>query len=211
MNIKDFILGYLIGKQDGGGEASVEPLEVTENGTYSEEGVAYSPVTVNVAGGASNIITGTFKPSAEGATETVDLGYTGNGYPIAALVAVDGGMYDPNSEWYSLDATQKVGMWAMVKSKANIAPVYTGSQANQEDTGTTMATYQFTSGSPTIFQYNGFSALSVFAPNPITSNASNVIKFPNKKTMAYYAKARNSSYYGLLNGITYRYWIVYSE
>ena len=48
MNIKDFILGYLIGKGDGGGGASVEPLEVTENGTYSEEGVAYSPVTVDV-------------------------------------------------------------------------------------------------------------------------------------------------------------------
>ena len=51
MNIKDFILGYLIGKNDGGGGASVEPLTVTENGEYSEEGVAYSPVTVNVAGG----------------------------------------------------------------------------------------------------------------------------------------------------------------
>ena len=50
MNIKDFILGYLIGKNDGGGGSSVdiEPLSVTENGEYSEEGVAYSPVTVDV-------------------------------------------------------------------------------------------------------------------------------------------------------------------
>lgn len=55
MNIKDFIMGYLIGKQDGGGGSGVdvEPLTVTENGEYSEEGVAYSPVTVNVSGGAS--------------------------------------------------------------------------------------------------------------------------------------------------------------
>lgn len=50
MNIKDFILGYLIGKGDGGGGSSVdiEPLSVTENGEYSEEGTAYSPVTVDV-------------------------------------------------------------------------------------------------------------------------------------------------------------------
>lgn len=32
------------------GNVQVEPLAVTENGTYSEIGVAYSPVTVDVAG-----------------------------------------------------------------------------------------------------------------------------------------------------------------
>ena len=32
----------------GGGDVTVEALSVTENGTYSEEGKAYSPVTVNV-------------------------------------------------------------------------------------------------------------------------------------------------------------------
>lgn len=34
----------------GGGGVTVEALSVTENGTYSEEGKAYNPVTVNVAG-----------------------------------------------------------------------------------------------------------------------------------------------------------------
>ena len=66
MNIKDFILGYLIGKQDGGSGASVEPLSVTENGEYSEEGVAYSPVTVNVSGGGGlEYETGTWTPSED--------------------------------------------------------------------------------------------------------------------------------------------------
>ena len=32
----------------GGGDVTVVPLSVTENGTYSEEGKAYSPVSVNV-------------------------------------------------------------------------------------------------------------------------------------------------------------------
>lgn len=35
-----------------GGSIEIEALTVTENGTYSEEGKAYSPVTVNVSGGA---------------------------------------------------------------------------------------------------------------------------------------------------------------
>lgn len=34
----------------GGSSVEVEALSVTENGTYSEEGKAYSPVTVNVEG-----------------------------------------------------------------------------------------------------------------------------------------------------------------
>lgn len=41
------------------GGATVEALNVTENGTYSEEGKAYSPVVVNVAGGASDFSTAT--------------------------------------------------------------------------------------------------------------------------------------------------------
>ena len=35
-------------------EITIEPLSVTTNGTYSESGKAYSPVTVNVSGGGSS-------------------------------------------------------------------------------------------------------------------------------------------------------------
>ena len=40
-----------------GGEISieVEPLTVTQNGTYAESGKAYSPVVVNVSGGGGNV------------------------------------------------------------------------------------------------------------------------------------------------------------
>ncbi len=44
------LAGYYLagGGASGGGGPEVESLSVTENGTYSEEGKAYSPVTVNV-------------------------------------------------------------------------------------------------------------------------------------------------------------------
>ena len=45
----------------GGGGVTVEPLSVTENGTYQEEGKAYSPVNVNVA--KTNIDIGASSPT----------------------------------------------------------------------------------------------------------------------------------------------------
>lgn len=46
---KDVDILGVVGSYEGGGDVTVEALSVTENGTYSEEGKAYSPVTVNVA------------------------------------------------------------------------------------------------------------------------------------------------------------------
>jgi len=91
MNIKDFILGYLIGKQDGGGGSSVEvePLTVTENGEYSEEGVAYSPVTVNVAGGGGGLEyeEGIFEPNADIARPTISFTNPHSASPAFVLMA----------------------------------------------------------------------------------------------------------------------------
>lgn len=44
--------GYIVLDDEGGGSITVEPLPVTQNGTYTAPtGTAYSPVTVNVSGG----------------------------------------------------------------------------------------------------------------------------------------------------------------
>lgn len=48
MNLYDAIIAGKIAGGEGGSGVTVEPLTITENGTYSEEGKAYLPVTVNV-------------------------------------------------------------------------------------------------------------------------------------------------------------------
>ena len=48
MNLHEYAQ-YLAMEGEAEPSVTVEPLEVTENGEYSEEGKAYSPVTVNVA------------------------------------------------------------------------------------------------------------------------------------------------------------------
>ena len=54
----------------GGGDVTVEALSVTENGEYSEEGKAYSPVTVNVTSDFS-IATITFTNNSQDASVPV--------------------------------------------------------------------------------------------------------------------------------------------
>ena len=205
MNIKDFILGYLIGKQDGGGGSGVdvEPLTVTENGEYSEEGVAYSPVTVNVSGGggASNIKTGTFTPKTEnvGMIETLDTGYDGNGYPIAALIVVDGGPYNPaNTDWYDLVQNKAV---AMAKQEMASAPEYVSDKAF------IMTYYKSTAANS--FSANGSYEASFFGQGtPAGTQSTAFIKMSDKRTLKYNVANAN---YGFKDGIAYRYWIVYSE
>lgn len=53
------------GDSGGGSSIDVQPLSVTENGTYTApEGVAYSPVTVNVSVAVSSFYTGSGTPAA---------------------------------------------------------------------------------------------------------------------------------------------------
>ena len=56
MNLHDLVL-YQAMNGEAEPSVTVEPLEVTENGEYSEEGKAYSPVTVDIANEANLIMT----------------------------------------------------------------------------------------------------------------------------------------------------------
>lgn len=65
MDMYDLLLAKSLGGGGGGG-VTVEELNVTQNGDYSEDGKAYSPVHVNVSGGGSvEIETGTWTPTSD--------------------------------------------------------------------------------------------------------------------------------------------------
>ena len=65
--VGDVITAERLNKIEEGiaGGVTVEALSVTENGTYSEEGKAYSPVTVNVEAAASDFSTATVTVTSE--------------------------------------------------------------------------------------------------------------------------------------------------
>ena len=67
MNYFDILLAKKLNGGGGGGDITVESLSVTQNGTYSEEGKAYSPVNVEVPLGTKNITSnGTYNAEDDG-------------------------------------------------------------------------------------------------------------------------------------------------
>lgn len=205
MNIKDFILGYLIGKQDGGGGASVEPLTVTENGEYSEEGVAYSPVTVNVPSGASNFKTGTFKGDVGESNIIVDVdtGYTGNGYPIAVFICVDGGAYNPAiTEWYDSAKAGNIGITCLTKNVFTSTPAYSD---GANDKVCLFYIYKYSGG----YTRGGYMDIARYTQTDPSNSLSTALSIKDKKTIRCYVN--QGADYGFAAGVTYRYWVVYSE
>ena len=202
MNISDLILGYVIGKNDSGGSSvDIEELTVTENGEYSEDGVAYSPVIVNVAGSASNIKTGTFTTTAgeNNYIHDVDTEYTGNGYPIAGLICVDGGLMS-NAAWQAM--TQKIGFYAFAKSTFSTTPAYNG---GANDNATTHTGYKYSGN----YSKGGVLENSIYKQSDPQNSISGCLSIKNKNTIRCYVNQAND--YGFAPGITYRYWIIYSE
>lgn len=196
----------------GGGGANIEALSITQNGTYTASGGVdgYSPVTVNVSGGSSRIVTGTFNTGSKSGTKSLTIPYTGSGYPIAFEIYVKGGAYNPNiTAWYGVIQRYAVGVFAMVKSNTNVAPQYTAQSADI-DGCVVFSMYKSSTSSATTYT-RGFSSNAIlFRPSNSSPSASNIdVACMYSSTLLKYYVASTS--YGLLKNLDYDYFIVYSS
>jgi len=157
-------------------------------------------------GGATNFVTGTFTTGSSAGIETVTIDYSGSGYPIMCIVVVDGGAYESGTEWYTSTQRYAVGQWTMTKSVWSSAPTYgTSGAANQ---GVTTWIYKNSTSSSTSYARSSAMNTNVFSSSSASNAGATCIRFNGDKAFSYYV---NTSSYGLHPGITYRYYIVYSE
>ncbi|MCR5450702.1 MAG: hypothetical protein K6F23_15055 [Solobacterium sp.] len=175
---------------------------ITQNGTGIDV-LNYASVNVAVPTGASNVVFGTFTPTEIG-TLTVNIPYTGNGYPIAGYVTVSGGYKGNNTDWNDLIHKYAIGVWGFIKGNPNIAPSYNGTV---NDTSVMYYTGKGSTSVPTTYTTSG-GEYSPFYSSSNTSYWYRCITLKNKNTL----EARiNGTNYCLIKDFTYDYCIVYSE
>lgn len=188
-------------------EKTLTTKSITANGTYnasSDNADGYSSVTVNVSGGASNIVTGTFKGTTTGAAMDVTLNYTGNGYPVAAFVYVGAAniyVYNDTIQRYTIRD------WCFDKYPRDSTPDYTGTSG----AGKVTVRYKNSASSATSYSTGGTGQTAnttVIKNTDATASSADCIHFKSKTKMSVFIA---SSSYGFMANVEYEYVIIYSS
>lgn len=186
------------------------PTESSQTETVSPDSGYDGLSSVSITVGAippGNFVTGTFTTGSSAGVGSVSIPYTGSGYPLMAVVVVDGGAYNSTiSPWYSSVQRYAVGQWTMTKAVMTSTPTYT--TTGTQNAGVTTAVYKNSTSSSTSYARTSAMSTNVFSSNNASNSAVNVCKLKTGNVLSYYV---NTSSYGLLPDTTYRYFIAYSE
>lgn len=158
-------------------------------------------------GGATNFVTGTFTTDSAAGADTIDIPYTGSGYPLACMVFIEGGAYNSAiSGWYNSLQRYAVGQWTMHKSVMTSTPTYTTSGTQNQ--GVVTAIYKNSTSSSTSYTRTSAMNTNVFSSSNATNAAATCVRFKSKTQLSVYT---NTSSYGLLPNTEYRYIVYYSS
>jgi hypothetical protein len=210
--------GYITGGTKTGTAVRVSASELvsgsvtkTANGTYDVTNLAQLVVNVSGGGGgASNIVIGEFTTGSSAGAASTTIPYTGNGYPIAAMVYIKGGAYNNTStgdlDWYNSVQRYAVGQWTMHKSVQDSTPSYTTSGSQNQ--GVTTWIYKNSTSAATTYSRSSAMSANVFSSSNANNAGSTCVRLKTGNVLSYYT---NTSSYGLLPSTTYTYIIIYSS
>lgn len=184
--------------------------------TPPQMAIAINNLDTGGGGGASNYVTGTFTVGdSSGKTESVNIPYTGSGYPLAGIVHVEGGVYNNTetgqADWYSSFKRYSVGFFSFVKSITTSAPTYDTS--GTQNSATVSDIYKNSTTSATTYSRSSSMSTSFFSTTIPAGGSSGImcVRLSSSTTLAYKITGGTTSTYGLHPGITYRYHIIYSS
>ena len=171
-----------------------------------------SQIQTGGGGGCTRMVTGTFTTgSTRASTGTVTINYTGNGYPIACVVYIDGGAYNPDTAWYNTVAQYDADSFTMTKAQMSSTPTFVSSGSVPANQGVATVTYKSNATTATTHTRSG-SQSAVFFNSSNATTGYNCIRFTNStKTMTYYVGNTASNRVGLAPSKTYHYIIIYSS
>jgi len=166
--------------------------------------------TASGGGGASNLVTGTFKPTSaeKGLVKTMTLDYSGTGYPIALFIFPKDGMFNTSSDIYN--RVQRYGILeaTYVKNYPLLTPSYTN--AGDQDRMGAFVVYSNSSSAiaGNNSSTNSSKTVATFNSTDPAENVFTSARITSAKTLK--VRVANTSY-GYYDGIEYRYVVVYSS
>lgn len=203
--------GYITGGTKTGTAVSVSASELvsgsetkTANGTYDVTNLA--ELVVNVSGGTSRFVTGTFTTGSSAGASTLTIPYTGSGYPIMLTVCVEGGSYKTGTAWYNSTQRYAIGLYSMTKADFSTAPSYATSGTNNQ--GCVWVVFKNSTSSATSYSRNSSMTVNAYSTSNASNSVTTTFRFKSATSLSYYT---NTSSYGLLPNTTYRYTITYSS
>ena len=171
-----------------------------------------SQIQTGGGGGCVKLVQGSFTTGATRAsTGTVTINYTGTGYPIAVMIYIDGGAYNPDTEWYNTLAQYDADSFTMTKAQMSSTPTFVASGSVPANQGVATVTYKSNASTATTHTRSG-SQSAVFFNSSDATTGYNCIRFKNStKTLSYYIGNKASNRVGLAPSQTYHYIVVYSS
>ena len=163
------------------------------------------------SGGASNVVTGTFKGTTTNAAMDVALNYSGSGYPVTLVIYPKDGAYNPSGtgSFYDLVQRYALSIYLIIKNDMT-APTYQSSGNN--NTATVVRGYKSSTSDATAYAssaYQGSSGKVVYNNSNAAFTNGMHVKFKSATLMSVYIG--NSSNYGFAANYEYKYWVIYSS
>lgn len=169
---------------------------------------------IQTGGGTScpKLVQGTFTTgSTRAGTGTVSINYTGTGYPIAVMVYMKSGTYDPNDSWYNTIAQYDADGFMAIKAQMSSTPTFVSSGSVPANQATATVVYKSNASTATTHTRAGSQSAVMYNSSDATTGY-NCIRFKNStKVMSYYIGNTASNRVGLAPSKEYAYIIVYSE
>ena len=159
-------------------------------------------------GGASNVVTGTFKGTTAGAAMDVALNYSGSGYPISVEIYPTGG-FRGNQSFASLVERNTFATWSAMKHNLTNAPSYTSTNVDYQNSFFVSYNYKSSSSDATSYTGSTNGNTSVCNNAAATSSSTLCVRLKSATSMSVYI--HGSSNYGFAKDIEYTYVIRYSS